>query len=128
MLKEEKVIMMTKLAAFEQREGKKNLSIVNYFRNDYIGFQVLKSVIASTISFLAVFAIYLFYNFEDLMHDIYKLDLMEFGKSVVIIYLCVVGAYGVITYVVYANRYTKAKRKLKHYYANLRTLENMYDK
>lgn len=52
MLNEEKVIMMTKLAAFEKREGKKNLSIVNYFRNDYIGFQVLKSVIASTISFL----------------------------------------------------------------------------
>lgn len=62
------------------------------------------------------------------MHDIYKLDLMEFGKSVVIIYLCITGAYGVITYVVYANRYTKAKRRLKHYYANLKTLENMYDK
>lgn len=128
MLNEEKVIMMTKLAAFEQREGKKNLNIVNYFRNDYIGFQVLKSVIASTISFLAVFVIYLFYNFESLMHDIYRLDLMEFGKSVVILYLCITGAYGVITYVVYANRYTRAKRKLKHYYAKLRTLENMYEK
>ena len=54
-----------------------------------------------------------------------KLDLMEFGKSVVIIYLCVAAAYGVITYVVYASRYSKAKKKLKHYYAGLRALENM---
>ena len=89
MLSEEKIIRMTKLAAFEKREGKKNLNIVNYYRNDYIGFQVLKSIIAVTISFVAVFALYLFYNFEALMHDVYKLDLMEFGKSVVIIYLCV---------------------------------------
>ena len=123
MLSEEKIIRMTKLAAFEKREGKKNLNIVNYYRNDYIGFQVLKSIIAVTISFVAVFALYLFYNFEALMHDVYKLDLMEFGKSVVIIYLCVAAAYGVITYV--ASRYSKAKKKLKHYYAGLRALENM---
>ena len=122
MLSEEKIIRMTKLAAFEKREGKKNLNIVNYYRNDYIGFQVLKSIIAVTISFVAVFALYLFYNFEALMHDVYKLDLMEFGKSVVIIYLCVAAAYGVITYV---GRYSKAKKKLKHYYAGLRALENM---
>lgn len=49
MLSEEKIIRMTKLAAFEKREGKKNLNIVNYYRNDYIGFQVLKSIIAVKI-------------------------------------------------------------------------------
>jgi hypothetical protein len=111
MLSEEKIIRMTKLAAFEKREGKKNLNIVNYYRNDYIGFQVLKSIIAVTISFVAVFALYLFYNFEALMHDVYKLDLMEFGKSVVIIYLCVAAAYGVITYVVYAGAVTARRRR-----------------
>ena len=125
MLSEEKIIRMTKLAAFEKREGKKNLNIVNYYRNDYIGIQVLTSINAVTISFVAVFALYLFYNFEALMHDVYKLDLMEFGKSVVIIYLCVAAAYVVITYVVYASRYSKAKKKLKHYYAGLRALENI---
>lgn len=128
MLNEEKIIRMTKLAAFEQHEGRKNLNIVNYYRNDYIGFQVLKSIIAVTISFVAVFVLYLLYNFEELMHDVYKLDLMEFGKSIVIIYLCVACAYGVITYVVYANRYRKARKKLKRYYAGLRALENIYNK
>ncbi len=123
MLNEEKIIRMTKLATFEKKEGKKNLSIVNYYRNDYIGFHVLKSIIAVTISFVAVFALYVFYNFETLMNDIYKMDLMEFGKSVVIIYLCIAAAYGVITYVVYANRYNRAKKRLKRYYAGLKALE-----
>ena len=76
MINEEKVIMMTKLASYESGEGKKDISILNYFRNDYIGFQLLKSVISATISFLAIFAVYAFYNFENIMQDIYKLDLL----------------------------------------------------
>lgn len=128
MINEEKVILMTKMASYEGHEGKKDISITHYFRGDYIGFQVLKSVIAATISFLALFAVYVFYHFEDFMQDIYKMDLLEFGKSVIILYLCVVGAYGVISYVVFASRYSKARKSLRHYYENLKKLANMYDK
>ncbi len=128
MINEEKVILMTKLASYESHKGKKDIAIVNYFRNDYIGFQVLKSVIAATISFLALFAVYVLYNFEDLMQDIYKMDLLEFGKSIVILYLCVVGAYGIISYAVFASRYSRANKSLKKYYSNLRRLSGMYDK
>ena len=97
MINEEKVILMTKLASYETHEGKKDMTVVHYFRGDYIGFQVLKSVIAATISFFALFAVYLFYNFEELMQDVYKMDLLGFGKNVVILYLCFVGGYGVIS-------------------------------
>ena len=119
---------MTRLASYEGNEGKKDMAAVHYFRGDYIGFQVLKSVIAATISFFALFAVYLFYNFEQLMQDVYRMDLLEFGKSVVVLYLCVTGAYGVISYVVFAHKYSKAKRSLKTYFANLKKLAGMYDK
>lgn len=128
MIKEEKVILMTKLASYEGGKGKKDISVLNYFRSDYIGFQILKSVIAATLSFLAVFAVYVFYNFEILMQDVYKMDLLSFGKTIVILYLCTVGAYGVISYVVYASRYNKAKKNLRTYYANLKKLAGMYDR
>jgi len=128
MIKEEKVILMTKLASYEEGKGKKDISVLNYFRSDYIGFQILKSVIAATLSFLAVFAVYVFYNFEILMQDVYKMDLLSFGKTIVILYLCTVGAYGVISYVVYASRYNKAKKNLRTYYANLKKLAGMYDR
>ncbi|MGN0376508.1 MAG: hypothetical protein ACI4ED_02625 [Suilimivivens sp.] len=128
MINEEKVILMTKLASYESGKGKKDINILHYFRSDYIGFQVLKAVIAATVSFLAVFAVYAFYNFEILMQDIYKMDLMSYGKTIIILYLCVVGAYGVIAYVVYASRYSKAKKNLRVYYANLKKLSGMYDR
>lgn len=126
MIKEEKVILMTKLASYESGRGKKDINILNYFRGDYIGFQILHSVIAATISFFAVFAIYVFYNFEALLQDIYKMDLLSYGKTIVILYLCVVGAYSVISYVIYAGRYNKAKKNLRTYYANLKKLNGMY--
>ena len=62
------------------------------------------------------------------MQDIYNMDLLAFGKNIVIYYLCTVGAYGVISYVVYASKYSRAKKHLKNYYANLRKLAGMYEK
>lgn len=128
MVNEEKVILMTRLAAYESGKGKKDINILHYFRSDYIGFQLLKSVIAATISFFAVFAVYIFYNFETLVQDVYKMDLLAFGKTIIILYLCAVGAYGVISYAIYASRYSKAKKSLKTYYANLKKLAGMYDR
>lgn len=125
MVDEEKVRLMTKLASYEKHEGKKNMNIVNFFRSDYIGFQVLKGIISSIISFFAIFVIYIFYNFESLMADIYKIDLMEMGKSIIIIFVATVGAYAVICYVIYAYRYSKARKELKEYYVGLRKLDNM---
>ena len=76
MLNEERVILMTKLASYEANDGKKNIAIGNYFRSDYIGWQVLKSIISATIAFVVVFAMYIFYDFEIFMMDIYKMDLI----------------------------------------------------
>lgn len=128
MINEEKVILMTRLASYEANEGKSDISIANYFKSDYIGLQILKSVIAATISFFALFGVYIFYNFEELLQGVYKMDLLGFGKSVIILYLCTVGAYGVISYVISAIKYNKAKKNLRNYYNNLRKLGSMYDK
>ena len=59
MLNEERVILMTKLAAYEQNEGRKMVTVGKYFRSDYIGIQVLKSVIGSTVAFIIIFALYI---------------------------------------------------------------------
>ena len=58
MLNEERIRLMTKMASYEANEGKKNVSIGSYFRGDYIGLQVIKSVISGTIGFFIIFAVY----------------------------------------------------------------------
>lgn len=128
MLNKDRVILMTKMASYEENEGRKNHSVMGYFRGDYVWFQMLKSLIYGTVAFGIIFGMYIFYDFEIFMMDIYKMDLLEFGKSIVILYLCVVGAYGVISYVMFASKYSRARKSLKHYYDNLKKLSNMYDK
>ncbi|MCL2253829.1 MAG: hypothetical protein FWC09_05230 [Lachnospiraceae bacterium] len=127
MINEERVILMTKLASYERGPGKKNVAISSFFRSDYIGFQILKSAICATMAFAIVVGVYLFYHFEDLMQDIYQLDLIETGKELLKYYLILVGVYCAISYAVYSYRYHKARKSLKNYYQHLRKLTQMYD-
>ncbi len=128
MINEERVILMTRMASYEQHDEKKNMAIVNYFRSDYLGFEFLKSVICGTVAFLICFGMYIFYDFEVFMQDIYKIDLLAFGKKVLIIYLVCVGAYAVVTYLIHAYRYRLARKNLRIYYNNLKKLQNMYER
>ncbi len=127
MLNEERVKLMTRMASYEAGEGKKNMNIGKYFRSDYIGMQVLKSVISATIAFAICFALYLFYDFEKFMQDIYRMDLLQFAKKLLLIYVVVAVGYGIVSYVIYSSRYKKARKSLKKYYNNLRKLSGLYD-
>ena len=128
MLNEERIKLMTKMACYEANEGKKNVAIGNYFRGDYIGLQVIKSILSATIAFVILFAMFIFYDFEIFMTDIYKMDLFQFAKSVIIDYRIFTGVYALISYGVYTYRYTRAKKSLKMYYNNLKRLAYLYDR
>lgn len=114
------------MASYEANEGKRNVAIGSYFRGDYIGWQVLKSIISATIAFVVVFGMYIYYDFEVFMTDIYKMDLIEFARHILSMYLWTVGIYAVISYVVYTIRYMRAVKSLRLYYMNLRKLAEMY--
>lgn len=127
MLNEERVILMTKLASYEEHEGKENMKIGKYFRSDYIAVQVLKSVIYATIAFALIMALFVFYDFEVFMQEIYKMDLIEFAKRILMYYGIVIVGYGAISYGICAYRYSKARKSLKRYYKNLKKLNSLYD-
>jgi hypothetical protein len=126
MLNEERIILMTRMASYEEHDGKKNISIGKYFRNDYIVLQILRSVICSTIAYGIVLALYIFYDLEVFMQDIYKMDLIAFAQNVLIWYGVTVVSYCVLTYLVFSYRYFRAKKSLKAYYHNLKKLNTLY--
>ncbi len=128
MLSESRVKLMTKMAAFEAYDGKKSMAIGTYFRGDYIGKEVIKSVIYGTVAFCLLFAVYIAYNAETLLAGVYDMDILGFAKKVMFDYLVFVVGYSVVTYVVYVVRYRKARREIRSYYNNLRRLGMMYRK
>lgn len=126
MIHEERVILMTQLQAYEDRGGKRDMAIASYFRGDYLGSQMLKSVISMTIAAGLFYAGYVFYNLESFMKNLYQTDWIEYATVLLTRYLALVIGYAVITYLVYAYRYTKAKKSLKKYYGGLKSLSAMY--
>ncbi len=126
MLNEEKVILMTKLASYETHEGKRCQKVANYFRGDYIVIQLAKSLVAATISFGIIFGLYMIYDLEEFMENIYKMDLISFARNILTYYIYFVVVFLAITYVYSAWCYYKAKKSLRNYYQNLKKLSSFY--
>lgn len=128
MLSEERIILMTRMASYEQGEGKDNVKIGNYFRSDYIAVQVLKAIVCGTVAFLIMFGIYMLCNYEELLRKLYNIeDTVAFAKEVLTYFCAMVGGYGVLSYIVCTWRYVSAKKSLKCYYHNLKKLGSMYN-
>ena len=129
MVNEEKVILMTKMAAFIDREGKKNDAINSYFKSDYVGFNVIKSVNSATIVFAILIATSVLCNFEKVLSDLYNTNtLLAIGRRYLVFYLLLVGVYSLVSYVVYSLRYTKMRKSMKAYYGDLKKLARIYEK
>ena len=129
MLNEEKVILMTKMAAFIDREGKKNDSINSYFKGDYVSFNVIKSVISATIVFVVLIAAYVIYDFESILSNaVDPQNLLSIGRRLLFYYLLLVVVYSIISYFVYSYRYSRMRKSMRAYYENLKKLARMYEK
>lgn len=127
MINEEKVILMTKMASYEDHEGKHDLATNRYFRSDYVTLQLIKAIFCGTFAFLIIAGIALLYDFDAFMKNLYQIDLLQMGKNLMVDYLISVGFYTLIVYVVASYRYNRARQGLKTYCGNLRKLAKFYE-
>lgn len=129
MISEQRVKLMTRLAAYEENEGKRNSSIGTFFRSDYISLQLIKSFICATLAFGLIFGLFALYDSESFLSEMYRLDnLVEYIKKIVFYYLGFTGVYVLISYVIYAIRYRKARTRLRVYFNNLKRLQILYQR
>ncbi len=127
MLNQEKIRLMTRMASFDEVEGKKDIAVNGYFRGDYISLQVVKSAIYATAGFAVVIALYVLYNLETFLSEFYKMDLVAFAKDWLTRYMVVMLVYLVISYFVYAVRFTRSKKRIRTYQQQLKRLHQIYE-
>lgn len=128
MLNEDRIKLMTKMAVYEERDGKKEIPISKFFRIDYVTFNLLKTVISTTIAFCFVVGMWVFYKSEYFMENIHKMDLQLLGKTIFKYYAIVILIYIVIAYFVYMIKYSNAKSGVRKYYGQLKRLSKLYEK
>lgn len=126
MVNEERVKLMTRMAAYEGKEFCKHKAIVGFFRSDYISLQMVKTVVSTTIAYAILVGLYIMYDFEGFMREIYQMDVISFVKTVAILYLVMLSVFMVITYVLSLYRYNRSLQSTKLYYGNLKKLSCLY--
>ncbi|MBQ8822392.1 MAG: hypothetical protein IJZ82_07090 [Lachnospiraceae bacterium] len=126
MIKKERVILMTKLASYEENEGRHASKISRYFRGDYVSVHLLKSWVCITVVYALLAGLSILYDLETFMENLYKMDYLAFAKELIKWYVIMAVAYLVAVYIAYSYRYMKARKSLKRYSQNLKKLGSMY--
>ncbi len=127
MLNVDRIKLMTKLTSYEERAGKEALTITKYFKNDYVIMNMISVAISTTVAFFLLFGMWMLYEFEYLMANIHKINLISLGGKVVVIYLLFLALFLVIAYFAYSNKYCKAKESVAEYVDCLKELEKFYE-
>ncbi|MDD6036527.1 MAG: hypothetical protein PUC30_10115 [Lachnospiraceae bacterium] len=126
MLNNRKVRLMTRLAMYEQKEGKEDIRISKYFRTDYVRLQVLKSIVALTLGYMLILLILVIYHSEYLIRNAVVLDYKGMIMRYAGIYVIILVVYCALVMIGYMIKYRASRKKLAKYFRMLRRLRSIY--
>ncbi len=128
MLNEERIRLMTKMASYEEGEGKEYMPIKQYYRKDYVGLGMIKTFITSSIAFGILFLCWVLYDMDNITDILSNRDLTELGMFVLVIYIIFIAVYQVIALGVYNWRYSRATASIKGYHSVMKKVEKLQER
>lgn len=126
MINEERTRMMTKLAMYESKQGKKELQITRYAPGDYVAVQMLWSFVCGTIAFVIIAALCVLYNIESLLIELFSMDILHLAIKVLLVYIIFMGLYLGICYIYISYRYGRYKKRVNKFLLGLKELYRQY--
>ncbi len=127
MLNTNKVRLMTKLALYETKEGKEDIRLSKYYKNDYVRYQVIKSIISATVGYGLILLLIFIYKSENLIRNAVTLNYKVIGTYILGIYIIVIAIYGLGALAGYSIKYDMSRKKLSRYYKLLKRLNKIYN-
>lgn len=125
MVSEEKVKIMTKLALYEQKE-KKSIKASSYYKNDYVGFNMINTSLLVTICYVAILVIVGVCRMDYFMKHITEMDIWGWGRKLIILYIAIVIVYMLLAYIVYSVKYKVMQESNREYTEDLKRLSRIY--
>ena len=126
MISEGRVIHMTKMAVRAKKLGADGMRINEYYRADYVGFGIVKTVVSVTVVYGMLIALYALFHFNTMLKDFYDNAGIEGYRMFLLWYLVLVALSVLVSYFVYTVRYNNTRKKIRHYYNDLKKLERTY--
>lgn len=126
MLNNRKIRLMTKLASYEEKEGREDINLSKYYKSDYVRLQMLKTIVSTTFAYLLVLVMIAIYYSEKLIEQAVTLDYRSIGMRVLGAYIALLTVYVVGTLIGYNIKYTTSRKKLAKYFRMLKRLRLIY--
>ncbi|MCI8885322.1 MAG: hypothetical protein HFG87_04980 [Dorea sp.] len=128
MLDKRKVEIMTRLAFYEQTEGKEDFKVSEYYRRDYASLHTICSVLWVTIGYLCLVGILVLIWLDELLSNMSNTLIVMLIGMVVLGYVSLVIVYAIITNHIYNEKHKDARQRVKKYNHDLTRLLKMYEK
>ncbi len=128
MVDNEKVKLMTQISIYEKNEDLGDLVLSKYYKEDYVKYGCLKTLIATTICYWLCVAVYGLVNFEKVLNDINSMDYFKVIYSLIGGYVVAMVVFYIYAFIVYNYKYSKARKRLIKYNRLLTKLIKLYDK
>lgn len=128
MLNENRIKLMTKMAAYESTQGAEDLRISSYFRKDYVSLNTLITILWITVGYALLAGLFFLVNMDSLLERLTLERMIMLAAAVVAVYLILVIVYGIGANLFYKGKYNRAKQRVKQYYRSLSRLGKLYMK
>ena len=128
MLDQRKIELMTRLAFYEQTDGKNDFKVSEFYRKDYTSLHTICSVLWVTVGYLCVIGIVVLMVLEDILENLSNSLIVMLGGMVLLGYISLVIVYAIITNHIYDEKHRDARQRVKKYNHDLTRLLRMYEK
>ena len=88
MLNENRVKLMTRMAAYEEKKGKEDIPISSYYRKDYVGLNVLITILWTTIGYGLFLGLVLIGGMDNFLESLTITKMIILALIIVVGYLC----------------------------------------
>lgn len=127
MIDEEKVKLMTKITIYEEKQETGDLMLSKYYKEDYVKYGCLKTLVAITVCYWLCIAIFVFLNFEKVLNDINTMDYFKVISRLMAGYILAMVVFYIYAFIVYNYKYAHAKPDIVRYNRNLKKLIKLYE-
>lgn len=125
MLDQNKVRLMTKLAMYEQNEGKYDIEMMNYYKSDYVSLKVFKINLSITIFLILIFIANVAIYFINSLENFKKMDILFIGSIYLVTWIVFMIISTYICSRIYKKRYIEASSRINKYEKMLNELQRM---
>jgi hypothetical protein len=126
MLNNKKIRTMTKLALYEQMDGKEDIRMGKYYKTDYVRLQVLKTVVNVTVGYILILVLIGMYKAEYIISNLVTFDFVRIGQYILGFFIMIMAVFVTGSILGYSLKYDKSRKDLSKYYKSLKKLSSFY--